>query len=275
MRVELLHRISSQGSGRSNDDAAGHAVGADWVDFWIVDGATSVSDVQYVPGPDSDPQWYANFLCERFSSLAVAKLPLPEILARSIADARSSYETIVGRLSAVPVFAWPLAAASYVRVSRANDHFAVESCHLGDCSVFIRSEEHEALALWDPGCPEPPLTAPAAFAEQTNRLRQRRLEQHSTPMSGIAGFDPSAAKFATSASARIAGSFDIVLATDGLARLYKEYALITRSAFVDGATRPPGTDSLITALREAEQRGVGAAFYKGRDDATLLAARVS
>ena len=274
MRVDLICCFSSRGSGRSNDDAAAHVVGDTWADFWVIDGATSVADVQYVPGMDSDPCWYANFLAGRFVSLAAEKVPLAQILRRSIADARQAYEALVGRMSDVPVFAWPLAAVSYVRVLPSNDGSAVESLHLGDCSVFIASEAAEAFALWDPGNPEPPLASPAGRADLLPCLRQRRIEQHAAPTSGIAGFDPAAADHAVPASASIRGSFDIVLATDGLARLYKEYSLMTRAQFVAEATRSPATQSLLTTLRESEQRATGAVFYKSQDDATLLAARI-
>lgn len=275
IRVELLGSFSSRGSGHSNDDVAGHLVGESWADFWVIDGATSVADVQYLPGTDSDPCWYANFLSGRFASLAAEKLPLVEILRRSIADTREAYEALAGRLADIPVFAWPLASTSYVRVLPSDGGFTVESRHLGDCSVFIRSDADEASALWDPGNPEPPLASPAVRADHLPRLRQRRVEQHATPASGIAGFDPAAADHAVQESASVSGAFDIVLATDGLARLYKEYSLMTRAQFVNDATRSPGTRSLLATLRDVEQRNAGPVFYKSQDDATLLAARIS
>jgi hypothetical protein len=275
MRVELLCSCSNRGSGRSNDDAAGHVVGATWADFWVIDGATSVADLQYVPGAESDPSWYATLLSGRFSALAAERLPLTQILRRSITEARQAYEALVGPVADIPVFAWPLAAASYVRVLPSADGLAVESLHLGDCSVFLRSEADEALALWDPGNAEPPLASPAVRADQLPHLRQRRIEQHATPTSGIAGLDPAAADHAVPALASLRGSFDIVLATDGLARLYKEYSLMTRAQFVSEATRSPATQSLLTTLRDAERRNAGPVFYKSQDDATLLAARIS
>ncbi len=270
--------FSDQGDGAANEDTAGYYAGRGRVDLWMIDGATPVTDVRYVPGADSDASWYAGFLSSRFSNYAQLCVSPSEVLKRSIADAREAYTAIAGPLEGIPRFAWPLAAVTYVSVTGDGGRLYAHGLHFGDCPVFLGLPHGTSRALWDTEShlAEQAQHASATTREQaTLRIQQRRAEQHADPASAIAGFDPVSVDFAEQSSAEVEAPLTIVLLTDGTARLYKEYALMTSADFIGAASTSLGAASLLPRLRHAEAEGQGEAHYKQRDDATLLAVAIS
>src|SRR5262245_19682007 len=98
MDVKVTSSFSDKGDGDANEDVLGQFVASNSADFWVIDGATSVSDVQHIAGALSDPHWHANFLSSRFSAYAQKNLPIADILGRAIVDTREAYAGLVGSL---------------------------------------------------------------------------------------------------------------------------------------------------------------------------------
>jgi hypothetical protein len=279
MKFDILNCLTAKGDGAANDDAVGHAAGRSHVDVWVIDGATSVADEVYVPGADSDPAWFAHTLSREIASASGSAMPVDDILRSAIASTRDRYVAATGGFSAVPVYAWPLAAMVFVRATEEAGRIVFHAHCLGDCLAFVSDGAWKPL--WQPqakGDQPNYLREKLDRAQMKVRIRERRAEQHASPTMGIVVPDPACvanARHVSFAAGRTAG---LVLMTDGFARLFQEYALTSAEKVMQELETPDAATGLLERLRTAErpsEAGKRHLIYKNGDDATIIAARLA
>ena len=276
MKVTVLNCLTAKGDGVANDDAVGHNASDGHADFWVIDGATSVADRAYVPGAASDPAWFAHSLSTGLAEAVRApQRTIDEALRVAISGVRDRYLAAVGRMESVPIYAWPLAALTFVRVAATEDGLTFAGLCLGDCPAFARS------AIWRPlWQPQENGDQPVYLRENLDRtqlkqrIRQRREEQHAMPSMGVVVPDPACVDYATHIHFTSGPEARLVLMTDGFARLFQEYHLMAVDAVMTDLEAPGAAGTLLARLRAAErpdEAGRRPLIYKNGDDATVLA----
>jgi hypothetical protein len=280
LSFSIVNRLSRKGDGAANDDAIGHCAAGVHADFWVIDGATSVADKTYVPRAASDPAWFAETLSSALEIEArAAEMKPEEVLANALTEVRTRYAAAVGGIDAVPVYARPLASITYVRASMEGGALSLDGICLGDCPAFA-SDGRAWATLWRPqvdGDPPHYLAGIVDRAEMKERIRRRRAEQHAHPSSGIAALDPACVEHAKRVRFE-AGAGDgarLVLMTDGLARLFQEYRLMSAEEVMRELETEGGAERLYDRLRAAEtsEAQVERGLYKGGDDASVISVR--
>jgi hypothetical protein len=277
MKVSIVNRLSERGDGAANDDAIGWRIGSSEADFWVIDGATSVADQAYVPRAQSDPAWFAESLSSTLAEQGTSAAAEPEILLRNaLASVRRRYAAAVGDIASVPVYAWPLASITFVRVSQAGRAIRFAGTCLGDCPAFV-SDGRNWSAFWQPqvhGDQPSYLSGSPDRAEMKERIRRRRAEQHAKP-GNVAGLDPDCVDHAGQVRFEAGKDAGLVLMSDGFARLFQDYRLASPEEVMRELETEGAAEALYARLREAEAHDTRAqpGLYKGGDDATVLAVR--
>jgi hypothetical protein len=275
VKFDIVNILSSQGDGAANEDAVGHSDMPAYADFWVIDGATPVADRAYVPGETSDPAWFAQSLSREIALASGSDLPVDDVLRQAVGRVRDRYIAAVGGLASVPVYAWPLAALIFVRVSMLDGRTVFTGRCLGDCPAFV--SDGAWAPLWQPhtrGDQPAYLSENLDRAQLKVRIRQRRAEQHAKPSMGVVVPDPDCVAYATHVYFEAAGAARLVLMSDGFARLFQEYGLVRAEDVMRRLERPGAAEALLGNLRDAEQPAQAdkrPLIYKNGDDATVIA----
>jgi hypothetical protein len=267
-----------------NDDCAGFAETAAGLYAWVIDGATSIAERNYLGAELGDAAWYANALSARLEALAPRGLAPRELHAAAVTEAAALYRQLSQRPEgAAPLYAQPMASLTLVRL--AGD--AAELFQLGDCPAFAvgkdgavrrltvgepSDEADESHAKVSAAQGRVGFAPKAVWADRLPSLRRARERQLtaaplgvSTPV-GDAAFGGYAARFDPS------GLQAIVLMSDGFERFAAKYRLgddvtMVRRAADEGLAR------LLAELRAAEEGDPDCRRYprlKPSDDATCL-----
>jgi hypothetical protein len=288
------HRVTSSGSGRRNDDLARvFEHGQDGViDVLLLDGATSLAGRDHVDAVEGDPAWFVRRFADAFGAV-VASAPLEgEVQAacveRALARVREAWEAATEG-SAVPLYAWPIAALSWVRIRPDGAGGATfESWCLGDCKLLLREAggavhdldpydnayEHHLQQSVAGMVAEGVLDAAQRFAALTPMLRARREEQMGTQTPEVLCLAPrgpfAARRGVLRLDAGAAAGAQLLAMSDGYYRLVDPYALYD-DAGLARACAGAGPDSLLAELRRFEAaRDTAQTSVKGMDDATAI-----
>ena len=203
---------------KPNDDAFGVAFARDAFHVWVIDGATSVSDVPCKVVPYlSDAGWFARALSQeirrrlRFGELT------EDALARSLAHLHARFEAGAG--PGLEPHDYPVAAMTYLRVVRVGAAFEVRSLDFADCfhAIVARPGTMRGLSctlplrLPDRGLPK--------SGPELDRLRARRAAQVKDLASTAITTDPTSVGMGAWSRA-VAQSGDVlIVGSDGYARL--------------------------------------------------------
>jgi hypothetical protein len=265
----------SLAGGSTNEDAFGYAGDL----AWVIDGASGVASRRYTTAP-SDACWYATTLSQTLARMVATKLPLRELLARAIAKMTEAFLSHVKVMP--PVAEQPSACVTLVRFGDVGLEYAI----IGDCDLLTRDAQNQVHHLRDTRVE--PFERPLAHAVQSlarsgvtdpTVIRQSILPQLldlRRVMNQPQGFD--VARFEPDVAARaIAGTLPdvaapVVLASDGLCRLFDVFEVMTPATFYDqvvsGELEPLAAK--LRALEHADAHSLRYARVKAHDDATCI-----
>lgn len=281
--LDHLHSLSRPGGATPNDDRAGGVAGSNRGHAWVIDGATGVDDRIYVPGADSDAAWLAARLDELFCDLPQSSEPVRVALRRVIGRVRDDYLLATGS-TPVPDFAIPSAAALYCGWEQSGHRIHVRFSGLGDCSAIVREASGTLHTVGDlsRGGSDAGLlqrfsafhgdTSESARAELREFLRGRRALMNREDGYWVFSIAPEAASHLDETTLCLRSPADMLLMTDGFARLIDHFGLYTPETLIIAA-RDHGLAPLyeeLRALEEADPDCVTAPRVKSQDDASAV-----
>jgi len=298
------HTVTSSGNGRRNDDLArvfehgpragsgdGGAHGG-VTDVLLLDGATSLAERDHVDAVEGDPAWFVQCFADAFADV-IASAPLEgEVQAacveRALARVRVAWDTAT-KDQHVPLYAWPIAALSWVRIRpEPAGGASFESWSLGDCKLLLapadgavhdldpydNAYEHHLQQSVAGMVAEGVFDAAARFAALTPMLRARREEQMTSNAPDVLCLAPRGPFAARRSVVRLdadgAAGAQLLAMSDGYYRLVDPYALYD-DAGLARACAARGPDALLAELRRFETaRDTAQTSVKGMDDATAI-----
>lgn len=260
----------------------------DNLDMWIIDGASSVADRNYID-INGDPIWFAQGFSRHLQKRINANVPIADLVSASIADLGKEFRQHANSIE-IPEYAKPIAALTFLRVNRKIDRNITLSIYaLGDCTSLANIDGH--CRNLDPYTnPQENLLAEKIKtlknqgindSEERRKillpfLRQRRVEQNQSLHPDILCLNPSGQFNARQHFLEINGRIDILLMTDGFYRLVDIYKIYTNETLLQ-ASGKIGLDNLFKQLRDFEkkQSELSSVPIKKADDATALYCTIS
>lgn len=263
--VEIVHSAPGRGPG---DDTFGTAHRGGALHAWVIDGATSVSDVpdKVLPGL-ADPAWFARGLSSEIARIIRFGPTLgmgPLSLALHTLSRR--FEAAV---TAPEPHDYPVAAMTYLRIARHGARFRIDALAFADCFFSLTKARHGARRVR-------PLPAPLAHTglsddpETLSRLRRRRAAQNTDLASTAITLNPRSLALGRRSVTYAQSGTEVLLGSDGYARLWTEYALAPKQEVISRTARFGALEGL-TRLRDWERRHEDHGLApKGADDVTAL-----
>ena len=278
-----IERISCAPDGGINEDLVAVFENDGLVDLLVLDGATSVADTNYADADQGDVAWFVQAFVAALGPLLDA--------ARSQADSVRLAIDSVGRAYAgqtagqhVPLYAFPLAALTWIRIRRNSSGGLVLSLYcLGDCKAFAIDADGVVIDLdpWVNPFETVVQEAVAALArkgvsdpaERRARmlplLRARREAQHSAAAPASLCLAPRGPFQARTYALDLPAHCAVLAMTDGFNRLADTYGLYTQEDLVRRC-RSAGLAGLAQELRDHETARASTMAVKNADDASAL-----
>ncbi|KQQ92030.1 protein phosphatase 2C domain-containing protein [Massilia sp. Leaf139] len=255
----------------------------DATDLVVLDGATSVADANYVDPRQGDVAWFVQAFAAALAPALALNATQGCAVRQAIDAVRTAWQAQAGA-AAVPLYAYPLAALTWLRIRRLPDHLALSMYCLGDCKAFVHGPDgavrdldpyvnpHEAVlraAIDALGLAD--IDDPAARrARLLPMLRARREAQHGAPAPDVLCLAPRGEFQARTYTLRLPPDAAVLAMTDGFYRLVDPYGLYTMEGLAQ-ACRSRGLAALMDELRSYEAaRACGALAVKSADDASAL-----
>lgn len=281
--MTTAHLSCAPGDG-INEDLIRVFEGAGLTDILVLDGATSVADRNYIDERQGDVAWFTHAFADALAPLLAPGLPQGQTVRAALEAVRRSWRLAAGG-QAVPLYAHPLAAMTWIRIRECEDCLALSLYCLGDCKAFAVHADgavadldpyvnpHEAVlqdamaALSAQGVLDP--------AERRARLlpmlRARRESQQTAPAPNVLCLAPQGEFSAREYVLRLPFDAAVLAMTDGFYRLADAYSLYTQED-LGRRCRQDGIAPLMRELRDFEAaRTAGATMaVKSADDASAV-----
>lgn len=268
-----------------NEDAFGWKISDDTLDLWVLDGATSVADEEFLGLEISDPAWFARSISQSLDHNISGTADPAVIIRTAVENVSARYKAQIGARH-VPLYAYPLSALLWLRAQQTEDAIRLSMWSMGDSRLLI-SPPAAPVSLF----PEMtrgdvtvhPSTTTQAAPEGRNRTgvllshameeRHRREEKHTNPEAARLGFHPDSIKHAETRKIALDQGADILAMSDGFYRLVDEYHLYDDAALIQAA-RSKGLQPLYEELRAYERTQNMDHAVKKSDDATAILIRI-
>jgi hypothetical protein len=279
--------VSSGGGGHANEDHVAVFDQGHVADIVVLDGATSVAGRNYIDPDLGDVAWFVRRFSAAFGEALAARTPQEQAVQTALESVRSDFQWHTAR-QAVPVYAWPIAAMSWIRILPGRGVWELILYCLGDCKTLLLRPDGSVQDL-DPwvnpqeAVLQDAIAALAAEgvtdpAERRERLlpmlRRRREEQNTAPMPSSLCLAPAGPFAARRYSVQAEPGSVLLVMTDGFYRLVDPYRLHS-DASLARACASDGLESMLARLRAHEHvAGPGTAMaVKQADDASAVAWR--
>lgn len=278
--------VSSGAAGHGNEDHVAVFEQGDVADIVVLDGGTSVAQQDYVDrdGADGgDVAWFVRRFGAAFGA-ALAGRGSQEQLVRAALDAvRAEFDDRTAGV-AVPVYAWPIAAMTWIRLLPGRGATELLLYCLGDCKALLLRPDGSVQDL-DPwvnpqeavlqeaigALAREGVMDPAARRERLlPMLRRRREEQNTAPSPQVLCLAPAGPFGARRYAVRAEAGALLLVMTDGFYRLVDPYGLHTDASLARACARD-GLDAMLDGLRAHEQAaGRAGLTLKPADDASAV-----
>jgi hypothetical protein len=281
--------VSSGGKGRRNDDLVRVLEHDGVTDVLLLDGATSLAERDYIDPDDGDPAWFVRAFADAFAEVAHAGADQEAIVQDALAHVRAAWAAR-GGATGVPLYAWPIAALSWIRIRREDGGARLLQLYcLGDCKVLLgqadgqvrdldpydNAYEHQLQQAVAALVADGMLDGARRFAALTPMLRQRREQQNTAPMPDVLCLSPRGPFAARRLELRVAGPAALLAMSDGFYRLADPYGLYDDAALMC-ACAERGPQALLDELRAFEAaRDTGQLAVKGADDASAVLVKLA
>lgn len=277
-----IDTVTSPGHGDHNEDLIAVFEQEGWTDIVIIDGASSVADQDYVDAQQGDVVWFVREFARALAHTASAARRQEDSVLLALNQVRRAFDEQTHAVT-VPMYAWPIAAMTWVRIWHERGHTALQAWCVGDCKSLLRLPSGAVLD------PDPyvnaqegvvrdeiarlasqGITDPAARRERLlPMLRARREFQNSTAAPISLCLAPGGPFDAREVTLELEPGSVLLLMTDGFYRLVDPYSLYTDEQLAAACTAR-GAAALVRELRDFERGGATGMSVKNADDATAV-----
>jgi Protein phosphatase 2C len=275
--------ISRAPDGGINEDLIAVFESGATTDLLVLDGATSVADANYIDPRQGDVAWFVQAFASEMEGAIAANLSQGAAVRKAVDAVHRRYRALAAG-AAIPLYAHPLAALTWIRVRRMADHLDLSLYCLGDCKAFaidgagaVRDLDpyvnpyeavlHQAIGALDLADVSDPA---AKRARLLPMLRARREAQHRTPAPESLCLAPQGEFKAREHALRLPLESAVLAMTDGFYRLVDPYGLYAVEELAQRC-RSLGLAALLDELRAHENARANAALaVKSADDASAL-----
>jgi hypothetical protein len=253
--------------------------------FWVIDGGSSVADINYLNKNVGDVEWFSEEISSILKEEISHQSDLRKIVSSCISRLREDYFSCIGGNSVVPRYAWPIAALSLLRVFPKSESVQIDLLELGDCITLIKEPGQVTYRFgggWDTHAEEELQKRVSSIRSHHNLsdsdlkdrvlpfLRKRREEQHEMEQPVILGLNPAAGKSARLHQSSVPYGTQIAMMSDGFFRLVESYRLYSPDELIK-ELRTFGTENCMKALRNFENNASGSSeLLKKGDDASVV-----
>jgi hypothetical protein len=274
--------VSAGAGEHSNEDLAAVHEHGGVTDILVIDGGTSVAERNYAH-PVGDVAWFVRHFAAGLAAVFDTDASQDELVMRAVGATRTAYLAHTREL-AVPRYAWPIAALSWIRIEHGPDADTLHLYCLGDCKLLLAEPDGRVRDL-DPwvnpqedvlrraiaGLQAEGVSDPAARrARLLPLLRRRREEQNADPAPGVLCLEPAGPFGARKTTLRAAPGATLLAMTDGFYRLADPYALYSPAHLLQACVER-GVGALLAELRALEAGGgVSGVAVKSADDASAV-----
>jgi len=281
MQIEV---VSSGAKPHHNEDWAGSFSTPGSTDLVMLDGGTSVADRDYIDPVNGDVVWFVTSFAAALGAAIEAGLD-QQAAAHAAVDAAYRGFCDRSRGQEVPLYAWPIAALSWVRARKADNGHQLSLYCLGDCKVLMRTPDGEVRDL-DPFVnPQEAIlraeiarlqsdgvqTVAARQARLLPMLRERRVFQNSVAGTNALCLRPNGPFGARGIAVDAPDGATLLCMTDGFYRLVDTYGLHTPASLF-ALCMERGLQAALDELRryEAAAQAVATTTVKRADDASAI-----
>lgn len=275
----LIDSLSTAASTNINEDLVTSFRHSDgMLDLLVFDGASSVSDRNYLDTGLGDPAWFVQQYAATLKQVATPLLSQADSMQLALQVLREQYNALL-EAAAMPCYAWPIAALTWLRVHANGEEASIYA--LGDCKSFLLEANARVIDLDPYDNPQEGilksaidalrhegLDEQARWARLLPMLRERRVSQNMNPQPSILCLYPHGRFAAREHHVKLKQSDRVLIMTDGFYRLVDSYHLYDTAGLMQAcATR--GLQTMMQELREHEVGKSGGMAVKKADDATV------
>ena len=278
-RVELC---SEAGAGNNEDLVAVHENG-NVTDIFVLDGATSVAECNYVDNQQGDVTWFVRYFAAELGKIFAPDSSQESMVLRAAAATCSEWRDRTEG-SPAPPYAWPIAALTWIRAIPGAEATVIHVYSLGDCKTLIREPDgtvrdldpwtnpqeailqREIAAMVAEGVTE----SAQRLARLMPLLRKRREEQNSALAPAVVCMSPGGPFSARKAVLQVKAGAVLLCMTDGFYRLVDPYDLYSPGQLIDACSLR-GLAPLLLELRNVEgSSSTKGLTVKAADDASAV-----
>lgn len=279
--------VSSGADGQGNEDYVAVFEQDGLADIVVLDGASSVAPQNYIDQDAGDVAWFVRRFGADFGAALAGHGAQEQLVRRALDATRAAFEDRTAGHTA-PVYAWPIAAMTWIRILPGRGASELILYCLGDCKTLLLRPDGSVQDLDPYVNPQEAVVAEAIAAlaregvsdPRARRerllpmLRRRREEQNTAPFPQSLCLTPAGPFAARRYSVRAAPGSVLLVMTDGFYRLVESYGLHTDVSLAQACVRD-GLNAMLAELRAHEHAaGAGTATaVKQADDASAVAWR--
>jgi hypothetical protein len=104
----------------------------------VIDGGTSVADLDYIDPIRGDVAWCVQHVAAALEEIAPSNRSQQDSVQAAIGVVRARFDHATAGF-AVPAYAWPIAALTWVRLVEHDGHLQATLHSLGDCKTLLRA----------------------------------------------------------------------------------------------------------------------------------------
>jgi uncharacterized small protein (DUF1192 family) len=280
-----IQQVSSGASDGHNEDLVAVLEHDGCVDIIVMDGATSVADRNYIDDAAGDVVWFVRQFGAALAQVACKEIDQPQTVLLVLEQVKARFDELTSA-SAIPLYAHPIAAMTWIRITDTGEGATLDLYCVGDCKAVLLSPGQGVLDLdpWinpqesilraeiDRLAAEGVLDAAARRERLLPMLRARREEQNTAnPPAGLC-LQPSGPLAARRYTVQAAPGSMLLAMTDGFSRIFDTYDMCSINELARRCLQGE-LQVLLAELRafEAGQSAAASTTVKRSDDASAVA----
>ncbi|MFZ6747061.1 protein phosphatase 2C domain-containing protein [Undibacterium sp. JH2W] len=271
--------LSTPASDKPNEDLACHFIHDDGtMDLLVFDGASSVAEQAYLGVDSGDAAWFVQQLAAALQQVSTPAMSQPDSVELALQTLHAHHQDLL-QAAAIPAYAWPIAALSWLRVQAGGAHASLYA--LGDCKTFLLDAQDKVHDL-DPydnpqegilktaieKLKQEGLDEQARWARLLPMLRERRVAQNMSARPSILCLHPQGRFAAREYDIQLTAGDRLLLMTDGFYRLVDSYQLYEDESLMQACANR-GLAAMMQELRAYEAGAASGMAVKKADDATI------